>query len=181
MDGCKVGQERGRGPSSETAEMTTTHKDDHRACVNAWMARAAKDDPAPERLIEAFEQAFAALWRRAHRTLGDVTLMAIVDRVLYNAAEGFPFLSALKIEATGLRCPELRQSAGSSHHDQLAEGLQFLLVEFLTVLGNLTAEVLTPALHSELSKVALEVGGADEKESRGEGRNPPLQDHEKAK
>jgi hypothetical protein len=27
------------------------------------------------------------------------------------------------------------------------------MTEFLTVLGNLTAEILTPALHSELSKV----------------------------
>jgi hypothetical protein len=34
-----------------------------------------------------------------------------------------------------------------------------------TVLGNLTAEILTPALHSELSKLALEERGTDEKES----------------
>ena len=31
----------------------------------------------------------------------------------------------------------------------------FVLVEFLTVLGHLTDEILTPALHAELSKVAL--------------------------
>jgi hypothetical protein len=30
-----------------------------------------------------------------------------------------------------------------------------LLVDFLTVLGNLTAEILTPALHAELSKAQI--------------------------
>jgi hypothetical protein len=41
-----------------------------------------------------------------------------------------------------------------------------VLVEFLTVLGHLTDEILTPALHAELARVALEgpgaVGGNDD-------------------
>jgi len=107
----------------------------------------------PERLVQVFEQGFSALWRRAHRTLGDVTLTAIVDRVLYTATERFPFLSSLQIESTGLRCQELQAAAQNPGLESLTEGLQFVLVEFLVVLGNLTAEILTPALHSELSKI----------------------------
>jgi hypothetical protein len=126
---------------------------DHRAHVEAWMDRGAKEAP-PERLLDVFERAFGAMWRRARVTLGDVTLMAILDRVLYNAAEKFPVLSSLEVDATGLRGGKLRERAGSLHRDQLAEGIRFILVEFLTVLGNLTAEVLTPALHSELAKTA---------------------------
>jgi hypothetical protein len=33
------------------------------------------------------------------------------------------------------------------------EGIRFVLVEFLTVLGNLTAGILTAELHAELSHV----------------------------
>lgn len=139
---------------------------DHGACVRAWMENVAKGLPA-ERLVQSFEQGFAALWRRAHRTLGDVTLTAIVDRVLYTAAEQFPFLSSLQIEPTGLRCQELQAAAGRLSLKSLSEGIQFVLVEFLVVLGNLTAEVLTPALHAELSQATSGEGGPEP------GRGPP--------
>ena len=128
-------------------------ENDHRARVDAWMERAAKEAP-PERLFDAFERAFGATWRRAHVTLGDVTLMAILDRVLYTAAERFPLLSPLEVDATGLRSDKFRQQGGSLYRDQVGEGIRFILLEFLRVLGNLTAEVLTPALHAELAKAA---------------------------
>jgi hypothetical protein len=128
-------------------------ENDHHACVNAWMERVANGLP-PDRMLRAFERAFAALWWRANRTLGDVTLTAIADRVLYTAAERFSFLSSLKLQTSGIQSEELRERAGSLHPDQLAEGIRFILSEFLTVLGNLTAEILSPALHSELSKAA---------------------------
>lgn len=137
-------------------------ENDHRAHVNAWLEAAVKDAPAP-RLLEAFAEAFGAVWRRARVPLGEVTLMAILDRVLHNAVERFPLLSPLEMDATGLQSDKLRERADSLHRDQLREGLRFVLVEFLTVLGNLTAEVLTPALHSELSKIAGNTA------TRGEG------------
>jgi hypothetical protein len=135
------------------------------------MDRVAKGLP-PEPLIQVFEQGFAAVWRRAQRTLGDVTLMAIADRVLHTAAEQFPSFSALEVDATGLQCKELRERGGGLQHDQLAEGMRFVLVAFLTVLGNLTADVLTPALHSELSNVAPEERGPGDEKSHREPRNP---------
>jgi hypothetical protein len=143
----------------------------HSACVDAWMERVGNDLPAAQ-LLQAFEHGFAAVWRRAHQTLGDVTLTAIADRVLYTAAETFPFLSSLKIQPTGLECDGLHEHAGSLHRDQLASGLRFVLVEFLTVLGNLTAEILTPALHAQLSNAAPGERGPDEEESHGKPPNP---------
>jgi hypothetical protein len=128
-------------------------ENDHLERVDAWMDRATKSAP-PERLVDALDRAFGAMWRRARVTLGDVTLAAILGRVLYTAAEKFPLLSSLEMDATGLKSDKLRARAGSFKRDQLAAGIRFILVEFLTVLGNLTAEVLTPALHSELAKVA---------------------------
>ncbi|HSO00639.1 MAG TPA: hypothetical protein VLS89_20245 [Candidatus Nanopelagicales bacterium] len=131
------------------------HASEHSACVDAWMERTAAG-LLSEPLLQAFEQAFGALWRRAHVTLGEVTLCAIVDRVLHNASERYPFLSWLRVESTGLRSEQLHEYAGRLTPDQLAEGIRFVLLEFITVLGNLTAEILTPALHAELSKVGRE-------------------------
>ncbi|MDC0681740.1 hypothetical protein [Sorangium atrum] len=137
---------------------------EHSACVDAWMDRAAQGAP-PDRLVQLFERAFNALWRRAHVTLGEVTLGAIVDRVLYYACERYPVLSSLRMESAGICCVALQERAGGVRRDQIEEGLRFILVEFLTVLGNLTAEILTPALHAELSKVAQEEAGGIERAS----------------
>jgi hypothetical protein len=140
---------------------------DHKACVDAWMDRTGKGVPS-ELLVQAFEEAFGALWRRAHQTLGDVTLTAIVDRVLLSGAGRFPILSELKVEATGLRCEGLRENARDAPPSELEEAIQFVLVEFLTVLGDLTAHILTLALHAELSSIAPR--GRRPEEARSEGR-----------
>jgi hypothetical protein len=129
----------------------------HVECVEAWLDRAAKT-LAPAQLVTLFERALAALWRRAEVTLGEVTLTAIVDRVLYTASETYPFLSALKVEDAGIGFDGFREQG--AHLANLPEAVRLVLVEFLTVLGHLTDEILTPALHAELSKVALEGPGA---------------------
>lgn len=96
--------------------MIMVDEDNHNARVSAWMEQRAKGLP-PDRLLLAFEAAFAAMWRRAHQTLGDVTLTAIADRVLYVAAEQYPTFSSLEVEATGLRCEALHQRAADLHGD----------------------------------------------------------------
>ena len=121
----------------------------------------------PDRLLLAFEWAFAALWQRAHQTLGDVTLMAIVDRVIYVSAERYPILSSLKLETVGLRNGDLHHRANSLDRDQLTKGVRFVLMEFLTILSNLTAEILTPTLHAELSKVDPQLAARAGGEPRG--------------
>ena len=144
---------------------------EHGACVDAWLERAANRLPS-DRLLLVFDQGFAALWGRTHQTLGDVTLMAIVDRVLYVAAEQYPFLAALKVEPAGLRCQELQQQAGNLRRDELAEAIRFVLVEFLTVLGTLTAEILSPALHAELLKIVPAEAGPEDDSPRAGPQDP---------
>jgi hypothetical protein len=68
---------------------------EHAAAVGAWLARTSA--LPSERMIQAFELAFAALWRRAHHTLGEVTLGAIVDRVLHVASEHYPPFAVLAL------------------------------------------------------------------------------------
>lgn len=125
---------------------------EHEAVVTAWLHRAACGSPFE--IIEAFEHAFNAVWRRAYLTLGEITLAAIVERVLQSASERYPPLLAIVVTESGLRCESLRTTG--LHEDQARTASQFVLLEFLTVLGNLTAEILTPALHDELSKCSSE-------------------------
>jgi hypothetical protein len=127
--------------------------DVHIKYVRDWMKRASR--VSPDQLAELFEKAMSALWNRTHSALGDITVAAIVDRVLYNAKEKYSILGSLNLGANGVNCAEFRERAGSLHDDQLRDAIQFVLVELLTVVGNLTAEILTPALHSELSSVSL--------------------------
>ena len=125
---------------------------EHRVAVDAWW-EGVSPGRSVDALIGAFEAAFAGLWERSCLTLGEVTLIAIVERVLHTASEPFPILAAMEVGSAGLRCDSLRAHA-DSRHDEVARALRFVLVEFLTVLGNLTADILTPALHAELSPSA---------------------------
>jgi hypothetical protein len=130
---------------------------EHAAYVEAWLARVAPgaDHVPPATLIDLLDRAMGALWRRADATLGQVTLTAIVDRVLYTSSERYPFLSTLKIVEAGVSFDALRRQGGASP-DNLPEVVRWVLVEFLTVIGNLTDEILTPPLHAELARIALE-------------------------
>lgn len=130
----------------------------HAACVQAWLDRAPRD-LTPEQRLSAFEQAFGALWQRAGTTLGDVTLTAIADRVLQDARERFPALASVRVDVEGIECEELRARAASLDGDEMLNAARLVLVEFLTVLGNLTAEILTPALHAELASVTTGIEG----------------------
>jgi len=121
--------------------------------VDAWLERVGARLSRPA-LVDAFDEAFTALWRRARQTLGDVTLTAILDRVLHTAAERHAAFSKVKITASGLDCRALRGRARAPAEADLREGMRFMLCEFLSVLGKLTAEILTPSLHEELAKLA---------------------------
>ncbi|MET0591844.1 MAG: hypothetical protein ABW133_04040 [Polyangiaceae bacterium] len=129
----------------------------HAEYVDAWWTLAAQGLP-PARVVALFERALRALWDRSHVTLGVVTLAAIVDRVLYVASENYPALATLKVDEQGIHFDAFRQAESDGPGD-ITEGAQFVLMEFLTVLGHLTDEILTPALHEELSNVALEQPG----------------------
>ena len=129
----------------------TTDNFHHAACVDAWMGRAGPTGPR----FDAFEHALNALWGRALATLGEITLGALVDRVLYVAAERYPLLSPLSVGTTGVCFDDIRPSVGEGSNRSLQDACRFVLIELLTVIGNVTAEILTPALHAKLSTVAV--------------------------
>ena len=121
---------------------------DHSNLVNSWMGQEANGCTSKQ-LVELFERAMVALWNRSHLTLGEITLASIVDRVLYNAAEKF------------------RAQNANFKGGELSEGMRFVITEFMVVIGNLTAEILTPVLHAELSKVTLKKQAPGGEHGRG--------------
>lgn len=136
---------------------------DHALHVDAWLEQAGKD-ASPEVLVGLFEAALGAMWARTETTLGATTLTVIADRVLCNASEKFPFLSTLTVKSVGgIQCREFRERLSSVHRAELREAIRFVLAEFLTVLGSFSAELLTPELHAELSRVALPTSVGSEK------------------
>lgn len=144
----------------------------HAACVTAWLGRAAAGLP-PAGLLDLIERAFEALWTRVRPTLGDVTLEAIAARVVHDAAERFPPFESLAVGPAGLQFEGLRARLDGWREGELGLALQAVLVEFLTVLGHLTAEVLTPALHATLAgvgRVAPAVPGGGPKARPGRGK-----------
>jgi hypothetical protein len=124
-------------------------------CVASWIEGARYGLLSGEERVQLFELALAAMWRRSRRPLGDVTVAAIMDRVVHTATERFPVLAGARVETSGVACADLHGRAAEADGAELAEATRFVLVEYLTVLGNLTADIFTPALREELSAVAL--------------------------
>ncbi len=137
----------------------------HIEAVKAWRDGWAETLSQHE-LVDVYERALDALWRRAHMSLGEVSLMAIMDRVLHQGSEQFSHLAALKVETSGVQFGEMRQVASSLDRAVLEESLTMLVVEMLRVFGALTAEILTPGLLAELRKVQVQVRPADGKGGR---------------
>lgn len=131
--------------------MTPTHSTHHAAHVEQWLAGSATD-LSTSGLIALLERALVALWRGANATLGEVTLTAIVDRVLHEASGQYPFVSITRIDGAEVRF-EVCLRGAVQRDRRLRDVIQFALAEFLTVLGHLTDEILTPALHGALAGV----------------------------
>jgi hypothetical protein len=124
----------------------------HSDAVRAWRADRT-GALSHQELAGLYERALSALWRRTHQSLGEITLRAIMERVLHQGVEVFPHLAALKVGPSGIHFEEMRQAALALDLELLDESLAYLVAELLRVFGTLTGEILTPGLHAELRKV----------------------------
>lgn len=138
----------------------------HEASVDRWL-EAAPIENGP--LACRFEAVLTGVWRAAHPTLGGITLTAIFDRVLHEAREKYPALAGVRLEP-----PQVRFEVEAGAED-LREGVRFTLLALLTLIGRLTAEILSPALHGALSRmIEQDVDHSPSAPSPGEdgGKNP---------
>lgn len=125
------------------------------AVVGEWMDRVIADRPVQD-VACLFGAALVALWMRARTALGEVSLGAITTRVLRGARIRYPALHVLEVAAN----PEAFGALGASNvegvdRQELMDAARFVLTEILALLGILTADILSPALHEALGSVTL--------------------------
>ncbi|MGZ3809089.1 MAG: histidine kinase dimerization/phospho-acceptor domain-containing protein, partial [Bacteriovorax sp.] len=113
--------------------------------IDAWLEHAAKDLPS-KGLASYFGNVLKSLSRRASLTLNKITLMAILERVLFRCKEKYPLLDKLKVDIHGISLEEFSSQFDQTDPAELTRSFQFLFHEFLDVLGNLTAEIVTTSL-----------------------------------
>lgn len=125
----------------------------HERVVDEWLAGFPPGMSADE-TIDAFRLACHAIWRRAERRVGEITLVAIGDRVLHDARNHYPDRPAcLEVAAEGFKLDALRDPKHGYDALVCRDVLRFVLIDLLRILGRLTAEVLTSALHAELRQI----------------------------
>jgi hypothetical protein len=136
---------------SVTSELLGEHpRRGHEDSVDRWLDRSVNHQSSIE-LARLLYRATDALWERAITALGSVTLTAIIGRVFHGAESKYPFLSHAHGKNAARRVELERIAAVPAA--ELIEGMRFVLVELLAVIGRLTAEILTPELHAALQDV----------------------------
>jgi hypothetical protein len=142
---------------------------EHAVQVLAWLDTATAGLP-PAELVALFEIVLARLWRCASRTLGEVTLVAVADRVVFSSVERFPVLTGLVVGRDGVSFDGMKAHAAEHRVEALRPAMQVVLVELLTLLGKLTGEILTRSMHQELAATRLPGERTDTRRDAGEDR-----------
>lgn len=124
----------------------------HKELITFWVEQNTRG-LRNEQLVQLYGSAFGAIERRCLTTLSSVTINVVIDRVLNLGSKKYPFFSLLTIEASGLSLKGLLAQNENYKTEELRDGLSYLLAEFLTVIGNITSDVLSESLHKELMKV----------------------------
>ncbi|TMQ07899.1 MAG: hypothetical protein E6J90_42035 [Deltaproteobacteria bacterium] len=126
----------------------------HDAVVDAWLARSIDHGSSIE-IVRLFHAALDVVWNSTVTILGSVTLTAIAERVLHNATERYTFLAAVDPRSNGdaRGVERLYERLATVPRAALIEGLRYGLIELLTILGALTANVLRADLHRALEAI----------------------------
>lgn len=132
--------------------MIAHHSDFHVKMVDTWEKKNTSG-LAFEIKTQLFIKAIQAVEQRTLMTLSNVTLSAILDRVLNQSTDRFPILTEVRIGIDGLNFEELLNKSKHTKPEELLEALRFVLIELISVLGSITADILTTALQKELTKV----------------------------
>jgi hypothetical protein len=135
--------------------MTIHPVDTHRNFISDWERQTA-DGLTPLEHLHLLERAIHAIEARSSKTISVITQKVILDRVLHQGIEYYPFLEAVTIDGSIFNFRALTSQKNHPTHE-IIEALRFLLVELLTVLGRITADILTGPLHREILGISSTV------------------------
>lgn len=126
--------------------------DIHVWVIKEWEKTAALNiSKSKHKLI--FQLAIVKILKRANHTLSSVTLKAINERVLHQCIEKYPVLSIIQLHSFEMIFDNFNINTNNYSEEEQIEALRFLLTDELSVLGRITADILTAPLHQELLKV----------------------------
>jgi hypothetical protein len=123
----------------------------HSKFVSDWI-RSATKGLLQEELLRTFEKAIDRLLAGTRISISEITMDAVLDRILDNCAESYPMMNQVFIEKTRFNFDDLRSEISKHRDEEIKSSFHYLITDFLFVIGNLTGEQLTPQLHLELFK-----------------------------
>jgi hypothetical protein len=124
----------------------------HSLKVDAWIRVVTPGLTTPA-LIDLFEKATTRLWSRGCLTVSDVTLHALADRALFNSAQAYPVLLALKLDHTGIQWGEFRKLGAKLNRDDVIRSVSYFITEFIAIASSITDDILSAPLHDALVSV----------------------------
>ncbi len=135
--------------------MTLNQSSAHQSIVISWEEKNIKN-LRTDQAIHVFGNALQQVERRCLVTLSSVTVQVVLDRIIHEGIEKYPILKEVTIEVDGLNFKNISQK--KDHYDlkEINSAFRYLIIEFLTVIGSITSEVLTAPLHKELMTVTSE-------------------------
>ena len=135
--------------------MNQSQKPEHAKKVDEWISKSVVGLEQVDQ-ARVFASALLEIENRVLLTLSSITWKAILERALSQSSELHPLLLGIKVEAHGLSIAGLLPSLQSEHTNQVIESFRFFIIEILTIVGNLTAEVLTEPLYRVLFKLVAD-------------------------
>lgn len=135
--------------------MPLSKENTHQELVRLWEDKNI-NNLSTDQIIQVYGCALLAIEQRCLATLSSVTIHVVLDRIIYQGLERFPFFKEISLEPTGLSLNNFIQKKELYDLKDINTAFRYLVVELLTVIGNITSEVLTVALHRELMEVTSE-------------------------
>ncbi len=143
----------------------------HSRAVGLWIEHVlpADDKLTPKILIDEFEALLNTLLNSIRHSVGETTLSAVADRVLYNSSGHHPMLMKIHVRGPGFDFSKLREDSAIKDLKLIKNAFHYFITELLFVIGKLSGGSLSPRLHSVLdSRVSVqsELVGKTEKDEK---------------
>lgn len=119
--------------------------------VEQVVNKRIKDARKAEVLL-IYEDLLQAVWDRILPTLGRVTTIAIMERAIVLAKEGYPILGKLEVGANGVLLERLKESIDESEPDFVRDALKELVAAFIDILAMLTGDILVKQVIKEIEE-----------------------------
>ncbi len=124
----------------------------HSRAVALWIENALLPDNelSSHVLVEEFEVLINSLMNTIRMSVGETTITAVADRVLYNSSEHYPVLMKIQLRDHGFDFTKMCDDASLKDLDEIKNAFHYFATELLFIIGKLSGGSLTPGLHAVL-------------------------------